>query len=132
MFQLLTKILKPKPKLIPEETITYNEDLYNKLSELATYSNLNALFFSSTNKLYIINTYTNSFDDLLYNFFNTNLSRTLLASNIHSYFSNSKTDLQQQLTRLLTSLSTTKLSTYIEHDLYELFHTFEYLKSLEN
>lgn len=132
MFRLLTKILKPKTKLTIDDTPILNEDLHTKLTELTTYPNLNSLFFSSTNKLYIINTYTNTFDDLLYNFFNSNLSRTIIAINIHSYFNNSRTDLQQQLTRLLTSLPATKLSVYIEHDLYELVNTFEYLTSLEN
>lgn len=131
MRSFLKKLFNPIPKLQPTTTSTLNQDLIVQLTRLSNYPNLNQLFLSPINKIYVINTYTNSFNDLLSNLYSISLNRTIIAINLHSYFSNINSDISSQLTKLISHLSKTKLSSYIEHDLYQLCSTFDDLIELE-
>lgn len=131
MLKMLKKLFTPKPKLAAEKTL--NLDLILKLNELKEYDNLNSLFFSPISKIMIINTYTNNFNDLSSNLYNPNFQRnSLIAINIYSYFNNNSVDFHDQLSKLIEHLSSIKISTYIEHDLYELANTFVELLKMEN
>lgn len=131
MRSFLKKLFNPIPKLQPTTTSTLNQELITQLTKLTNYSNLNQLFLSPINKIYVINTYTTSFNDLLSNLYSTTLNRTIIAINLHSYFSNINSDISSQLTKLISHLSKTKLSSYIEHDLYQLCSTFDDLIEME-
>jgi len=131
MHSFLKKLFNPIPKLQPTTTSTLNQDLIVQLTRLSNYPNLNQLFLSPINKIYVINTYTTSFNDLLSNLYSTSLNRTIIAINLHSYFSNINSDISSQLTKLISHLSKTKLSSYIEHDLFQLCSTFDDLIEME-
>lgn len=130
MLEKLKKIFTKRPLVIDSEPIK-NYDLIIKLTDLAHYSNLNVLFFSPVNKLYLLNTYTMSFLDLLENFYTPNLQRTLIAINIHSYFNNSTVNLKDDLNKLIKHLHNNKIHPQIEHDLYEIYNTFLELVEME-
>lgn len=131
MRSFLKKLFNPIPKLQPTTTSTLNQELITQLTKLTNYSNLNQLFLSPINKIYVINTYTTSFNDLLSNLYSISLNRTIIAINLHSYFSNINSDISSQLTKLISHLSKTKLSSYIEHDLFQLCSTFDDLIEME-
>lgn len=131
MRSFLKKLFNPIPKLQPTPSVTLNQDLIAQLTKLTQYPNLNQLFLSPINKIYVINTYTNSFNDLLSNLYSTTLNRSIIAINLHSYFSNMNSDISSQLTKLISHITKTKLSSYIEHDLYQLCSTFDDLIEME-
>lgn len=111
--------------------MTPEEELVSKLMEMAHYENLNALFYNPVSKLYLFNAYTADFNDLASNLYNNNFRKQIIAINIHSYFHNSKVDIQTDLEKIAKCLVTHKPNMLLQHDLYELVHAFEYLKSLE-
>lgn len=127
MLKFLRKIFT-KDKII----IIENEELVSKISELIYYKDLDTLFFSPTNKLYLINMYTSNFGDLINNFYNKDLYRQLITINIYSYFYDTKLYIQSDLEKIYKCLLEYKPNSLIIHDLYELVNVFEYFKSLED
>jgi hypothetical protein len=109
----------------------YNPQLYERFYALAYDEGLNELFFSSVNKLYILNTYTSSFHELLANLFNPNFTRQLNAVNVHSYFNRSRDDLKIQFMRFPELIRDNKINHLIEKDLMEICETYEYFLSLK-
>jgi len=128
MTSFFKKLFKNKSTSI----ITEQEELYSKLIEMVYYENLQSLFYSPVNKLYLLNTYTSDFNDLSSNFYNTIFNRQIIAINIHSYFQNSKVDLKNGLEKIAKCLREFMPNQQIQHDLYEIVNAFEYLKSLED
>lgn len=108
------------------------EQLMSKLLEMVHYERLNALFYNADSKLYVINTYTGDFNDLTSNLYNNHFNRQIIAINLHAYFLNSKVDIKTDLEKIANCLRTHKPNMLIQHDLYQLVDTFEYLKSLES
>ena len=137
MLKFFKKLLKLgnfsllKPRAVTVD-VTPEEELLSKLMEMVHYENLNALFYSPVNKLYMFNAYTADFNDLTSSLFNPNFRKQIIAVNVHSYFLGSKVDIQTDLERIVKCLKDHKPNMLIQHDLYELVHTFEYLKSLES
>lgn len=129
MLQFLKKIYTPKEKI--KDINVLNIDITLKLNELLNCS-VNKLFFNPVSKLYIVNTYTVNFNDLLDNLYNNTFQRNLNAVNIHSYFLNSSVDIENNIEKILVHLPTLKINKLIEHDLYEIYNTFIDLKNLED
>ena len=130
MLHALKKLFTKKPSI--SEEVSHNYELVNRLTNLVHYPNVEQLFFSPSGKLYLLNMYTKNFHDLLNNLLSTNLSRTYVAVNIHAYFHSSTSTLQNSLSRILPLLSTNKLSSTIEHDLFQICTAFEDLVQMEN
>lgn len=128
MLAILKKIFTFKSS----SNIIQEDSLSNKLSEIIYNNDINKLFYTPVNKLYIINTYSSDFNDLIFNLPNTNFHKQIIAINIHSYFNNSKADIKSNLERVLKYIQTNKINKLIEHDLFEIINTFEYLNQLEN
>ena len=126
MFSFLKNLIQK-----PTKKKNLNPELYERFYALAYDENINELFFSSVNKLYILNTYSNSFHELLANFFNPHFTRQLNAINIHSYFNSSRDDLSTQFMRFPELIRDNKLNQLIEKDLIEICETYEYLLSLK-
>lgn len=112
--------------------VTPEEQLMSKLLEMVHYEKLNDLFYNPASKLFIITTYTSDFNDLADNLYNSSFRRQIIAVNLHAYFLSSKVDIQADLEKIANCLRTHKPNMSIQHDLYQLVETFEYLKSLEN
>lgn len=129
MLQFLKKLYTPKEKI--KDINVLNVDITLKLNELLNCS-VNKLFFNPVSKLYIVNTYTVNFNDLLDNLYNNTFQRNLNAVNIHSYFLNSSVDIENNIEKILVHLPTLKINKLIEHDLYEIYNTFIDLKNLED
>lgn len=109
----------------------YNPQLYERFYALVHDDSINELFFSPVNKLYVLNTYTSSFHELLSNLFNPNFTRQLNAINIHSYFNKSRDDLKIQFTRFPELIRDNKINHLVEKDLVEICETYEYFLSLK-
>lgn len=136
MFNFIKKLLswgnfslvkKQKPA-----EVTDTEQLMDKLLEMVHYEQLNELFYNPDSKLYVINTYSSDIGDLGNNLFNSHFNRQIIAINLHAYFLNSKVDIKADLEKIAKCLRTHKPSAMIQHDLYQLVETFEFLKSLES
>lgn len=121
MFKLLKKII------VKNNTETKDNSTILKISNLAYQKDLQQLFYSPVNKLYVLNTYTDSFNDLLTNLANKSFHRPLIAVNIHSYFNNSTDDIQYNLNRIAKYMQTNTINILLENDLLEIVSAFEYL-----
>lgn len=126
MFSYLKNLIRQ-----PVKEIRLNDSLVDRLTPVVYHTNLNALFFSSVNKLYLLNTYSNSFYDLLDHLLTPEFNRKLNAINVHSYFEGSRVDLSTRLARLPQLLLANKIHPLIEADLHELCSAYEYFLSLE-
>jgi hypothetical protein len=127
MLNFFKKLLQPRVTV----EITAEEELMYKLLDMVNDEHLNAVFYNPASKLYIVNTYTDDFNDLTGSFYNNNFRRQIIAINIHSYFLNSKVDIKTDLEKLAKCLKTHKPNMLIQHDLDELVNAYQYLKSLE-
>lgn len=127
MLYLLKKLFTKSKTQIKESSL--NQELVIVLSSLVYSDNINIIFNNPVNKIYILNTYTKNLNDLLDNIITSNLTRELLAVNINSYFRDIS-DLKYTLKRVLDIISSSKINSYIEHDLFEIVDAYEYLNSL--
>lgn len=126
MLSFFKKLFTKQPVVVNEE-----DELYSKLLEMVHYEKLHSLMYSPVNKLYILNTYTADFNDLISNLYNSHFHRQIIAINIHSYFQNSKVDIQNDLERITKCLRDHKPNAQLQHDLHEIVNAFEYFKSME-
>lgn len=99
-----------------------------RLKELASQEDhLVRLFQDPVNKLYIFNTYSTSFEDLLRNIVNKDLERKITAISCHGYFKGNMGKLGISFNRLTSMLENgLKLNNMIEHDLYEIIDAYDY------
>lgn len=131
MKQLLKKIrqvFKPVSKIETEVTpqSQLQETLKNTL-ELKGW--LDECVQDPVNRLYILSTYTTSFGDLQDNVLNKQLTRRLVAVNLYAYFKKNK-NIELTLERMIQLLEQgNKFPPAIEHDLYEICDSFEFLRS---
>lgn len=121
------RLVKPRAAVVEE---TEQEQLLAKLLEMVQYANLNALFYNPASKLLVLNTYTADFNDLTTNLYNNNFRKQIIAINVHSYFLNSKVDIQSDMEKIVKCLKTHQPNMLLRHDLFEFVTAFEYLKSL--
>ena len=134
MLLFLKKLFKSKVdkiQIVDKTLNILNKDLVLRLNKLISYDNLNYLFLSPISKIYIINTYTNNFNDLISNVYNQAMNRSIIAINLYSYFNDRDMDIRYHLGKITEHLPTVKLSLYIEHDLFQLCNTFDELVEME-
>jgi len=129
MLHFLKNLIKLKPTI---ETQTLNSLIIDKLYMLLYYKDIEKLFINPVNKLYVLNTYTDSITSLLNNLTNKNFKADLIAVNIHSYFKDSNLDITNNISRVIDYLKTNTVSNFLISDLNELYTAFEYLVKLEN
>lgn len=133
--KILEKLVTPVPKISPEpQVITppLNATLVQRIQRLLVDENVNALFYDSVAKLYVMTTYTSTFSDLLEILTAPAYSnRTVSANNIFSYFNGGKVDIQYQLTRIADYIESNKVNSYVQHDLNEICETYDYLLGLK-
>lgn len=128
MLNFLKNLIKLKPTI---EVQTLNADILDKLYRLLYYKDIESLFINPVNKLYVLNTYTDSITSLLNSLTNRNFKSNLIAVNIHSYFKDSNLDINNNLTRITDYLKVNTVSNMLISDLNELYTAFEYLTELE-
>jgi len=129
MLHFLKNLIKLKPTT---ETQILNSLIIDKLYMLLYYKDIEKLFINPVNKLYVLNTYTDSITSLLNNLTNKNFKADLIAVNIHSYFKDSNLDITNNISRVIDYLKTNTVSNFLISDLNELYTAFEYLVKLEN
>lgn len=129
MLHFLKNLIKLKPVIVPQ---TLNGDILDKLYNLLYYKDIESLFINPVNKLYVLNTYTDSITSLLNNLPNRKFQSELIAVNIYSYFKDSNLDIHNNLTRIIDYIKTNTISHLLISDLNELYTAFEYLKELQS
>jgi len=122
MFSLFkkSKIPKKEPELL-------NVALINELYLIMNYDLLR-IINDPVNKLYILNTYTNSYRDLEENISTQLSNRTLTAVNIYTYCKHFPQNYNDALKRIIKYLQSNKIASRVEHDFYELINAFKELK----
>ena len=131
LFKKLRNVFKPVEKLSLPENIVVNP--YTRLIERLRFyasreEHLIRLLKDPVNKLYLLNTYSVSFDDLLRNIAYKDFNRKINAVNCYSYFKGSLDGLGLTFERIATMLEQgLKLSSMIEHDLLEILDGYDYL-----
>lgn len=127
MLPFFKKILeKVAGKSVPD----LNPTVIKALLPLVEDKTITALFNLPASKIYILTTYTTSFNDLADNLLNLNFFKPLVATNVHSYFSNGTIDIGLCLEKYLELLYTNKIPSRVEHDLLEIAAAYTYLKTL--
>jgi hypothetical protein len=127
MLTLLKKLFTPLPTL---QSSTLNSQLVEQLSILIDNCELNTILYSPENKLYLLNTYTISFNELTSTITSTVSSRQLSSINIHAYFNNSSIDIRMQLSKLITYINLNKINAHTEHDLFEICTAYQDLVTI--
>ena len=129
---MLTVIKNFWAKVIVNNTITlaetHNEDLVAQFKELMYLEELEALFKDPVNKMYLLNTYTDSMTDLLSNLLNLKIRRQIVAVDMHSYMKDNVNNIKLLINRLIPLLEQNKISKLIEHDLYEFLTMIKLLR----
>ena len=128
MLQLLKKLFEPKPK-IKDET-EYNKELIEKIYTTIYYEDLENIIFNPVNKLYLLNVYHGTFDDLLNNIFNKNSDRSIISVNVFSYFK-TKDDIIYKLKKIIPILRDNKINVQVDYELNEILDSINFLKSIE-
>lgn len=129
LIKKVTRLFKPVDQIKPEsKEVPKTNALSIRLRELANNEErVIELFQDPVHKLYLLNTYTSSLDDLLRNIANKNLTRKINAVNCHSYFKQKLDNLSIPFTRIADMLDDgNKLPSMIEHDLYEIIDAYDY------
>lgn len=127
VFKNILKHLKAEEPL--KSDLVENRELVGKIEELLKTDDLKKITSNPVNRLIVINTYTNSFSDLLSNLVNRNVNRQIIAVNLNSYLKNNFDSLSRDLGRVASILKDSKINIQIESDLYELIDTLLNLRS---
>lgn len=131
MFGLIKKFFKDlftkEPAIVVE---LYNEDLCSELTDLSYSEGLEECFSDPVNKMYILNTYSNSLDDLASSLNTPRLNKGVIAIDMISYMGRNVSGLNYTLRRLVSVLEKGKISKVSERDLYEFINMCKYF--LEN
>lgn len=125
MLSFLRDLLTP-PKRIIEEI--KNKDLVDKIYEILSVENLDELLTNPTFKLYILNVYHSTFDELLNNVLATRVNKQLIAVNVYSYFKDNR--IKYKLERLKNILENNDIDILIKNELNEILNSLLYLKEL--
>lgn len=123
------RLFRPVVQIRPETKEDSKENALSKrLKVLANNEErLIILFNDPVHKLYLLNTYSSSLDDLLRNIANKDFNRKINAVNCHSYFKNSIDKLTLSFTRIADMLDNGhRLPSMIEHDIYEIIDAYDY------
>jgi hypothetical protein len=125
MLSFLRDLLTP-PKRIIEEI--KNKDLVDKIYEILSIENLDELLTNPTFKLYILNVYHSTFDELLNNVLATRVNKQIIAVNVYSYFKDNR--IKYKLERLKNILENNDIDILIKNELNEILNSLLYLKEL--
>lgn len=125
MFKFLKRLLS-EPKIITPEI--KNEDLITKINEVLSTSNLEEILSNPTSKIYILNVYHTTFDELLQNLLQKNSNRPLIATNVYSYFKGN--NISYKFNRLKKHLETNDIDILIQNELTEVLDSILYLKEI--
>lgn len=111
------KTLIVKESLIAVEI--KNEELARRLNELLYAGDLVGLFTDPVNKMYLMSTYTNSLDDLLSNLLTKGTVRNIIAVDMNTFMKGNVHNVYIIIKRIVPLIEKNKISSPIEHDLYE-------------
>lgn len=128
MFEKIKKFFSID-KIMPVKI--YNEDIVYRLYSITQYENLNAFLTDTVNRLYILNVYHSSFNDLLSNLVSKVTNQPSMSGvNIYSYF-NGINDPRLVLEKIIPILEKNNINMRVKYDLTELIECIEFLLSTE-
>lgn len=128
MGYLKNVLIRLKTSLQEEETLkseeTYNRELIGKIVNVLSVKELDLSVKDPVNRLRLMSTYTENFNELTSNVVNRRSSRNIYAVNVNAYFKRTSS-VSYDLERLLDILEKNPVSKVVEHDLYEIVTTLE-------
>lgn len=120
------------PKLQPTLDYTYDMELVAALEEVVQYPDLDKLLKNPVSKIYIINTYSTTYNDLGSMLVDKRYNRKIIAVNLHSYFNGEEGLVGLGLKRVISFLKGNKCTAEAIHDLYEISRTIKHLIELRS
>lgn len=134
MIKLLKKLIETlftkKETIVISPEQTKNNELVEFLLETANMEGIDLLLLDANAKICVVNTYTNTFYDLMNNIHRKHTATILIAANLHSYFKNSPIPFSEGLRRIAKYAEKNKISQTLIHDLYEIIDTLKYLADI--
>ena len=123
------KIVNPVLGNVAEET--HDTYLVELLEDILKYPKLTPLLRDPVSKIYVITTYSTSYNDLGTMLIDKRYNRKLMAINLHSYFNGEEDLVPSGLARIVTWMKGNKLTVEASHDLYEIASTIKHLLALK-
>jgi len=109
----------------------YDQELVSRLEEVIKYPGLEKLLKDPVNKIYVISTYSVTYNDLGSMLVDRRYNRKIIAVNLHSYFNGEESLIVTGLSRIVSFIKTNKCTPEAIHDLYELSSTIKHLIELK-
>lgn len=109
----------------------YDQELVSQLEEVVKYPDLERLLKDPVSKIYIMSTYSTSYNDLGTMLIDKRYNRKIIAVNLHSYFKGEEHLVTTGLTRIISFIKDNKCTLESIHDLYELSSTIKHLIELK-
>lgn len=122
------KVVNPVLPTTPEHQ--YDLSLVETIEEVLKLPNFTAILKDPVSKIYVISTYSTSYNDLGTMLTDRRYNRKIIAINLHSYFGGEEELVHSGLTRIKEWMKTSKLTPEAVHDLYELTSTIKHLTEL--
>ena len=123
------KVVNPVLGSVTEET--HDANLVELLEDVLKYPKLTQLLRDPVSKIYVITTYSTSYNDLGTMLIDKRYNRKLMAINLHSYFNGEEDLVPSGLARIVTWMKGNKLTAEASHDLYEIASTIKHLLALK-
>lgn len=123
------KVVNPVLGSVAEET--HDANLVELLEDVLKYPKLTQLLRDPVSKIYVITTYSTSYNDLGTMLIDKRYNRKLMAINLHSYFNGEEDLVPSGLARIVTWMKGNRLTTEASHDLYEIASTIKHLLALK-
>ena len=128
MLGILKKLFPKKIETAP--VVSKNQDIIEKLYNLAYDQQLGEIVQRPHNKILLLNVYYDSLDDLLINLVSKPDERQIASVNVFSYFKGIE-DINYVFKRIIPIVENNTINVKIQHDLNEIFDSIEFLKSIE-
>lgn len=128
MLGILKKLFPKKIETAP--VVSKNQDIIEKLYNLAHDQQLGEIVQRPHNKILLLNVYYDSLDDLLINLVSKPDERQIASVNVFSYFKGIE-DINYVFKRIIPIVENNTINVKIQHDLNEIFDSIEFLKSIE-
>lgn len=119
------------PTLPVMDDYAYDQELVGMLEEVLKFPELDKLLKDPVNKIYVISTYSVSYNDLGTMLTDRRYNRKIIAVNLHSYFNGEEGLVVTGLPRIVSFIKTNKCTPEAIHDLYELSSTIKHLIELK-
>ncbi len=135
---ILLRIMKLKgffviknPELPTQNEYQPDTELVAALEAVSRNEGLDKLLKDPVSKIYVITTYSLTYNELGSMLIDRRYNRKLVAVNLHSYFNGDEPAIATSLVRIAGWLKTNKCTPEATHDLYEITRTVKHLLELK-